>query len=91
MGSIKNICATILDKGGKDCSDEIASLKNQVVAFEIDMRAHLKEEEEVIPQLLRNYFTHEEEEQVVQQISFAGGLEFARKFLPAILLSAEEW
>ena len=51
----------------------------------------MKEEEEVIPQLLRGSFTHEEEERVVQQISFAGGLEFARKFLPAILLSAEEW
>lgn len=91
MGSIKKICATILDKGGIDCNDEIASLKNQIRAFEVDMRAHLKEEEEVIPQLLRNHFTHEEEERVVQQISFAGGLEFARKFLPAILLSAEEW
>ena len=91
MGSIKKICNTILDKGGKDCSDEITSLKNQIRAFEVDMRAHLKEEEEVIPQLLRDNFTHEEEERVVQQISFVGGLEFARKFLPAILLSAEEW
>ena len=55
------------------------------------MRAHLKEEEETVPELLRNNFTNEEEGKIVEAILQAGGLALAKKFLPAVLLAAQEW
>ena len=44
-----------------------------------------------MPALLRENFTHEEEGQIVEQILQAGGLGLAKKFLPAVLLAAQEW
>ncbi|KAK1736421.1 hypothetical protein QTG54_013021 [Skeletonema marinoi] len=91
MAEIKQCCAEIIKKGGKGCSAQVATLKEKVPKFDVDMRAHLKEEEETVPALLRENFTHEEEGQIVEQILQAGGLGLAKKFLPAVLLAAQEW
>lgn len=91
MDNIKKICAQILSKQGKGCGALVAELKKDVPKFDADMRAHLKEEEETVPELLRNNFTHEEEGVIVEQILQAGGLALAKKFLPAVLLAAQEW
>ncbi|KAL7524257.1 hypothetical protein ACHAXR_001858, partial [Thalassiosira sp. AJA248-18] len=68
MRDMKEACTTICQKGGKECNKEIALLKNMVPIFEKDMCAHLKEEEETIPGLLRDNFTREEEGAIVEQI-----------------------
>lgn len=91
MAEIKQCCAEIIKKGGKGCSAQVATLKEKVPKFDVDMRAHLKEEEETVPALLRENFTQEEEGQIVEQILQAGGLGLAKKFLPAVLLAAQEW
>lgn len=91
LKDMKDACTTICQKGGKECNKEIALLKNMVPIFEKDMCAHLKEEEETIPGLLRDNFTQEEEGAIVEQILQAGGLEMAKKFLPAVLSAMQEW
>jgi hemerythrin-like domain-containing protein len=91
MDGIKKVCAQIINKQGKGCGALVAELKKDVPKFDADMRAHLKEEEETVPELLRNNFTHEEEGVIVEQILQAGGLALAKKFLPAVLLAAQEW
>jgi len=91
MAEIKKCCTEIIKKGGKGCSAQVATLKEKVPKFEADMKAHLKEEEETVPALLREHFTQEEEGEIVDQILQAGGLALARKFLPAILLAVQEW
>jgi len=88
---IKKCCAEIIKKGGKGCSAQVVTLKEKVPKFVADMKAHLKEEEELVPALLRENFTQEEEGQIVEQIIQAGGLAMAKKFLPAVLLSMQEW
>jgi len=93
MDVIKGHCETILkkDDDGYDCASEIAGLKKSVPDFVSNMRAHLKEEEEVVPTLLRTHFTHQEEEEVVQKILQKGGMDEVRAFLPSILLAMKEW
>ena len=91
MAEIKKCCTEIVKKGGKGCSAQVATLKEKVPKFEADMKAHLKEEEETVPALLREHFTQEEEGKIVDQILQAGGLALARKFLPAIVLAVQEW
>ena len=91
MDGIKKVCTQIIDKQGEDCSAQVATLKKDIPKFDADMRAHLKEEEETVPELLRNNFTHEEEGKIVEAILQAGGLALAKKFLPAVLLAAQEW
>mmetsp|Transcript_27729 Transcript_27729/g.59228 ORF Transcript_27729/g.59228 Transcript_27729/m.59228 type:complete len:159 (-) Transcript_27729:246-722(-) len=91
MEDMKETCETIYQKGGKDCSKEVALLKNKIPTFEEGMRAHLKEEEETLPEILRNNFTQKEEIEIVEKILQAGGLALAKKFLPAILLAISEW
>merc|ERR1711918_53388 len=49
------------------------------------MGAHLAEEEEVVPSLLREHFTAQEEEQTVQKILASLGYEGNKLFLPWII------
>ena len=91
MAEIKLCCAEIIKKKGKGCSANVAILKEKVPKFEVDMKAHLKEEEEVVPALLRDNFTREEEKVIIDQIIQAGGLTMAKKFMPAVLLAGQEW
>lgn len=91
MGEIKKCCAEIIGKGGKGCSTHVATLKEKVPKFVVDMKAHLKEEEEIMPALLRANFTQKEEGKIIDKILQAGGLALAKKFLPAVLLAAQEW
>lgn len=91
MDGIKDHCDKIKHKKGIGCASEIAGLKKTVPSFVADMREHLKEEEETVPNLLRTNFTHEEEEEAVQKILQKGGMEEVRAFLPSILLALKEW
>lgn len=91
MGSMKNACQKILNKKGKGCVEEVKLLKEKIPSFETDMRAHLKEEEETIPDLLRKNYTQEEEQEIVQKILQQGGLALTKKFLPAVLMAMQEW
>ena len=91
MESMKVACEAICQRRGRDCVVEIATLKGSVPAFVSNMRAHLREEEETIPVLLRDNFTREEEGEIVGRIAQAGGLTLTQKFLPAILLAMREW
>lgn len=91
MDKIKSTCEKILENKGVGCSSEIADLKKAVPAFVTDMRLHLREEEECIPDLLRTNFTQKEEEEIVQQILQKGGMDEVRCFLPSILLAMKEW
>lgn len=50
-----------------------ALLKKNVPEFETEMRAHLKEEEETIPQALRDNFTEVENDKTVEKILQGGG------------------
>ena len=91
MEGMKEACEAICQRRGRDCVGEIALLKGRVPPFVSNMRAHLREEEETIPVLLRENFTREEEGEILGRIGQAGGLTLARKFLPAILLATREW
>ena len=91
MESMKVACEAICQRRGRDCVGEIALLKGSVPPFVSNMRAHLREEEETIPVLLRENFTREEEGEIVGRIAQAGGLTLTQKFLPAILLAMREW
>ncbi|KAL7427379.1 hypothetical protein ACHAXM_000819 [Skeletonema potamos] len=61
MGEIKKCCVSIIAMGGKGCRSHVATLKEIVPKFHVDMKAHLKEEEEIVPALLRAHFTMTEE------------------------------
>ncbi|KAL3808372.1 hypothetical protein ACHAXA_005343 [Cyclostephanos tholiformis] len=91
MKGMRVACETIRMRQGRGCEDEIALLKDVVPAFERNMLAHLREEEETIPELLRKNFTREEEGEVVGRIAQAGGLTLTERFFPAILLAMREW
>lgn len=91
MGEIKKCCVSIIAMGGKGCRSHVATLKEIVPKFHVDMKAHLKEEEEIVPALLRAHFTQEEEGKVIDKVLKAGGSEMVKKFLPAVLLAAQEW
>lgn len=91
MTVMKKACEAISQKKGKDCSEEIALLKSMSPTFETDMRAHLKEEEESLPGLIRDNATQEEEGAIVDKIIQGGGLAMAKKFLPAIILAMQDW
>ena len=88
---MREACEAICQRTGRDCVGEIAMLKGRIPAFVSDMRAHLREEEETIPVLLRANFTREEEGEIVGRIAQAGGLALTQKFLPAILVAMREW
>eukprot|EP00563_Minutocellus_polymorphus_P018128 CAMPEP_0197726070 /NCGR_PEP_ID=MMETSP1434-20131217/13382_1 /TAXON_ID=265543 /ORGANISM="Minutocellus polymorphus, Strain CCMP3303" /LENGTH=300 /DNA_ID=CAMNT_0043311883 /DNA_START=31 /DNA_END=933 /DNA_ORIENTATION=+ len=91
LTTIKEVCEKILNKKGKDCAEEIASLKDKVPTFNTDMRQHLKEEEQTIPAILRENFTQEEEGVIIEKILQAGGLSMTKVFLPAVVLAMQEW
>lgn len=91
MGVVKDACQKILNKRGKGCAEEVKLLKEKIPTFETDMRAHLKEEEETVPDLVRNNYTQAEEGVIVEKIIQAGGLAMTKKFLPAILMALQEW
>jgi hemerythrin superfamily protein len=91
MTVIKDACNEILQKEGNGCKDQVALLKKNVPEFETEMRAHLKEEEETIPQALRDNFTEEENDKTVEKILQGGGFALMKKFLPAVILSTQDW
>lgn len=91
MNDLHAICETILKRGGKGCGKEIADLKSKIPAFEKDMRAHLKEEEETFPGLLREHFTEEEMDAKIEEMLKEGGVTLMKKFLPAVLAAMQEW
>lgn len=88
---MKGACEAICQKGGVDCTTEISLLKNTIPTFETDMRSHLQDEEEMIPKLLRENFTQEEESMIVNEIAEAGGLTLLKTMFPAICASMKLW
>jgi hemerythrin-like domain-containing protein len=91
LDKLKETCEVILTKKGINCDDEVKLLQETTPKFCSDMVEHLKEEEEIIPQLLRDNFTKEEESNIVDKIVKSGGLSLARNFLPMILEAMEDW
>ena len=91
LNEIEEICKNVIGKQGKDCQDEIAKLQEKVPTFETEMNAHLKEEEEMIPQLLRDNFTQKEEAPVIEKILQREGLHGCRIFVPAIIAAMKDW
>lgn len=91
MQQMKGACEAICQKGGVDCTTEISLLKNTIPTFETDMRSHLQGEEELIPKLLRENFTQEEESMIVNKIAEAGGLTLLKTMFPAICASMKLW
>ena len=91
LDEIELVCANVIKKQGIDCKDEIGKLKTNIPVLEKEMRAHLKEEEEVIPQLLRDNFTQAEEQECIEKILKNEGLYGARIFVPAIINAMEHW
>mmetsp|Transcript_29059 Transcript_29059/g.61849 ORF Transcript_29059/g.61849 Transcript_29059/m.61849 type:complete len:290 (-) Transcript_29059:99-968(-) len=91
LQDMKVACQSICKKGGTECSEEISLLKKKMPAFENELRAHLKEEEEMIPGLLRDNFSAEEEGAIVDKILKAGGLTNTKKFSTAVFLALKEW
>ena len=91
LDEIELVCANVIKKQGIDCKDEISKLKTNIPVLEKEMRKHLKEEEEVIPQLLRDNFTQAEEQECIEKILKNEGLYGARIFVPAIINAMEHW
>lgn len=88
---VKEICVEICRKKGHKCSAEVLALRESVPTFVEDMEAHLQEEEENIPALLRAHFTEKENQAVVQKIIAKAGLSGCRFEVPAILYAMEDW
>jgi len=91
LATIQTICETVIHKGGVDCTDELAELKDKMLELEKDMLDHLQEEETDIPPLLRANFTKEEEDPIIQKIGQSGGLGGIRLIFPCIVLAMKEW
>mmetsp|Transcript_47880 Transcript_47880/g.89237 ORF Transcript_47880/g.89237 Transcript_47880/m.89237 type:complete len:304 (-) Transcript_47880:220-1131(-) len=92
LDSIKAHCEAVATaNGGPGAAEAIASIRKEVPLFVAEMIAHLKEEEEIIPPLMRAHFTQAEENAVVGQIIQKGGLTEARFFLPSIKLTMAKW
>lgn len=91
LSKIEDICDAIIAKQGKGCSAEIIELQEQVPTFEKHMCNHLEEEEELIPSLLRDNFTREEEDKCVQRILKREGLHGARIFVPSVIFAMQKW
>ncbi len=87
MDELKGASERIVAADGVAPAD-VAFLKAKTPPFLAEMRAHLREEEEHIPSLLRQHFTEQEEKVIVQRILKAGGLELARLGLPPIMAAA---
>jgi len=69
LDSIKAHCEAVATaNGGPGAAEAIASIRKEVPLFVAEMIAHLKEEEEIIPPLMRAHFTQAEENAVVGQI-----------------------
>lgn len=91
LDKMKETCEVILTKKGISCDNEVKILQETTPKFCSDMLEHMKEEEEIIPKILRDKFTKEEESKIVNKIVKSGGLGMARKFLPLILEAMEVW
>lgn len=91
MNVIKTFCVEICRKKGQSCADEVKGLKDAVPVFVKDMSDHLKEEEEMVPAMLREHFTQKEEEEIIQKILAKEGLAGCRFFVPSILKAMEDW
>mmetsp|Transcript_20404 Transcript_20404/g.30278 ORF Transcript_20404/g.30278 Transcript_20404/m.30278 type:complete len:361 (+) Transcript_20404:169-1251(+) len=94
MGKIGNICDLIIEKEGlwHLCQQEIQELHDQVVPdLCFTLSAHLQSEEELLPPLLRQSFTEEEHQGIMQKLSQREGLSGARLFLPSVVMALEEW
>eukprot|EP00614_Pseudopedinella_elastica_P030903 CAMPEP_0172627546 /NCGR_PEP_ID=MMETSP1068-20121228/156809_1 /TAXON_ID=35684 /ORGANISM="Pseudopedinella elastica, Strain CCMP716" /LENGTH=216 /DNA_ID=CAMNT_0013437467 /DNA_START=8 /DNA_END=658 /DNA_ORIENTATION=+ len=91
MDTIKTAAEKIVSLKGVGCAEFIDSIQVEVSRFVPEMREHLKEEEEIVPNILRANFTQAEEKKAVEAILKRGGLAEARSFLPSIALAMEEW
>lgn len=93
LNDFKASCETIIKEGGRgDATKEaIKNIQAKFTPFKESMFAHLKEEETITPPILREHFTEEDNNRVVQQIIKRGGLNEARHFLPSIVLAVREW
>jgi hemerythrin superfamily protein len=54
------------------------------------MKKHLKEEEELIPPIIREHYTQEEEQPILDKIGQMGGLRDLRTLIPAIKMAMDE-
>jgi len=91
INNIKAVCDSIITKEGKGCSNEIEKLQQQAPIFEKHMLEHLKEEEEMVPPLLRENFTQEEEDKCLQKILKREGLSGLRNFVPPVHFAMQQW
>jgi len=69
----------------------LAKLKTTFLEFMTDTEDHLAEEEEIYPQLLRDYVTQEEERACVDKIIQSLGLGGNMAFLPVIVHAMTLW
>merc|ERR1719331_1765004 len=69
----------------------LAKLKTTFHAFMVDTEDHLAEEEEIYPQLLKDYVTQEEERACVDKIIQSLGLGGNMAFLPVIVHAMSLW
>lgn len=88
--------STMLKKGASlpatQRAEHLTDVQKLLASFTEDMQQHLAEEEEIIPQLLREGgFTHEEEGPVVGQIIEGLGLDGNKKALPPMLHAYARW
>jgi hemerythrin-like domain-containing protein len=91
LDAIEKFCQAIIDKQGKKCGDEINKLKATVPPFYAEMKGHLKEEEEIVPALLRGNFTAEDEKKILQKIGKREGVSGMRSFFPSVFFAMREW
>eukprot|EP00511_Aplanochytrium_stocchinoi_P010702 CAMPEP_0204867198 /NCGR_PEP_ID=MMETSP1348-20121228/21266_1 /ASSEMBLY_ACC=CAM_ASM_000700 /TAXON_ID=215587 /ORGANISM="Aplanochytrium stocchinoi, Strain GSBS06" /LENGTH=113 /DNA_ID=CAMNT_0052019477 /DNA_START=85 /DNA_END=423 /DNA_ORIENTATION=- len=86
-----------LGKAITKTSDEAAAqnnytqMKPKLDEFITMMGEHLKEEEEVTPEILRKNFTAEGEAEQVQKIVKSLGISGNKKFLPLIYEAIQDW
>lgn len=97
LDAIKKICEMV-SSGNVPASEveggvpgAITQLKEKIPVFVQNMSEHLQEEETSFPPILRQCFTREEEQEIVNVILKEGGLTQARLFLPSIILAMKEW
>ena len=70
---------------------ELNSLRRKIQQLKETMFEHLAEEESFVPSILREYFTPEEEKQIVDQIIQSLGLSGNKMALPWIIDSLKTW
>lgn len=56
LETMKDACDQILKRNGKQCEEQVATLKRAAPDFDQAMRAHFKEEEELVPEILRKKY-----------------------------------